>query len=172
MLSRLANKVSGTRRYNPTFLGLMDTILNFAITFYKDCSESFVATRIMDIAKDIMRSDLLTGVSAQIYRRKIHVSSIILKQNGSFALVKSLNGENSGRKPPDISCFVDLGLCTATTYELLLLIRVADNFMDNPKKPAPYTRLHCMLADKCFQEIRRLCLSISIRTIAGSKLRA
>lgn len=56
------------------FLDPMETILNLAIAFEKGYKEEFVATRIVQIVKDMIGSGFLTEMSAQPYYRYIRVA--------------------------------------------------------------------------------------------------
>lgn len=61
----------GVMRRVFTFLNLMKIILNFAVTFEDEYNERFIATRIVDTVKDMIGSDIWTGMSAQSYYQYI-----------------------------------------------------------------------------------------------------
>lgn len=57
----------------------------------------------MDLVKDMMRSDILTGLSAHSYYRYIGISEMILRHERALPLMKSLNAEDAGSKSLEIA---------------------------------------------------------------------
>lgn len=63
-LSKLANKVPRIVRYDSMSVDLMKTILNLATSLQDEYTERFVATRILDIVKDMIGVGFLIEMSA------------------------------------------------------------------------------------------------------------
>lgn len=66
-LSKLANKVYGIRRRVYVFVDIMNKILNFSIALKKNYNQRLFVTRVVDIVKDMMGSDSLTGIDIRFY---------------------------------------------------------------------------------------------------------
>lgn len=78
------------------FVGVKKTVLNFSITLESEYNETFVSARIVNILKDMMLSDLLTGMSTLSYYQNIQISMMLIKQEGVLACVESLNSQDAG----------------------------------------------------------------------------
>lgn len=48
------------------FVDFVKKVLNFSIAFEKVYNEKIIASRILDILKDMIRSELLTGISSNL----------------------------------------------------------------------------------------------------------
>lgn len=83
----------------------MKAILTFPIPFEKECNEKLVSPRIVDIVKDVISSDFLTGISAQTFYQYISVIRMMLKHKGVLAKEESLNSDDPGSKSRSISHF-------------------------------------------------------------------
>lgn len=59
-LTSLTNKVTSIVCGKATFVDLLKTDLNFAVTFQKKYNMKFISTAFVDIVKHVMGSDLLT----------------------------------------------------------------------------------------------------------------
>lgn len=68
-LSKLASKMTRIMRRDSMLLDLMKKNLNFAIAFRKTYSEKLVASRIVDIVKDVIGSNFPIKLSVQTYCR-------------------------------------------------------------------------------------------------------
>lgn len=66
-LSRVVNKVTKFVCRDSLFVDLMKTVLDFAILFKEKYNEKLVAARIMEMRKDIIDFDILTGRSILTY---------------------------------------------------------------------------------------------------------
>lgn len=80
--------MSSVVNHESTFLNLVKTVLNFAIAFEKEYDEKFVATGVVDIAKDMIGSDILTRMCSQYYYRNIQIAKMFMRNESIPDLVK------------------------------------------------------------------------------------
>lgn len=85
-LAKVANNVDGTVRRDSTFVNLMKKTLNFSISFETEHNKKFVATHIVDIVKDIMRSEFLTVMSAQSYFQYLRFAEMFFRHGSVLIL--------------------------------------------------------------------------------------
>lgn len=116
---------------------IVKTILQFSIPFKKICSKKFVSARTVDIVRDIMGSECLTGMLSWSYYRYIWVFKIILRYESVPSQVESLNSDDTGLKRLEIFHVAVILFYMATTKELSTLIRAARNLAKSPNKPDP-----------------------------------
>lgn len=120
---KLASKVTRIVHHDSKFVNFMKTILNITIAFEKEYSEKLVATGIVAIVKEMMASDFLTGMGAQSYYRFNRVFKMMMRHKVVLPLAESLNSDDDRSKSLSISHLDDIGLYTATTEKLPVLIR-------------------------------------------------
>lgn len=128
-IGSIANKVAGIGLHDFTFLDVMKTILHYSVVFAKAYTGKLVAARIVDIAKDMIRSDFHTAMSAQSYYGYIQVAKVILGHENVVSLEESLNGVNTKSKILEISHLNDISFYTGATEELPTLIGAVSNFL-------------------------------------------
>lgn len=63
---------------------------------------------------------------------------MMLNKKGCHELVESLNGNDIGSKSLVISYFDDVESYTATSRELVILLRASSAFLESLIKPAPF----------------------------------
>lgn len=80
-------------RHDSTFVVLIETILNSSIASGKEYKQKLVPTRIVDIVKEMMGSECLTGMSAQSCYRYIRAANMRLMHKTVIAPVESLNSD-------------------------------------------------------------------------------
>lgn len=147
--------MTGVVRRGSMVVDLMKTFVNFAISFKKECSDSFVATRTVEIVKDMMGSGFLKGMRPQSYYRYSRVPKIILRQASVFALVESLNRDNAGSTSLGISHLGEIGLYTETAEELTILNSTTRNFLASLSRAAPlYAAAFYSSAKTILRELR------------------
>lgn len=109
-MSKLAKKDSWILHHNSMFVDLLKTILYFPIAFKKEeYRQTFVASRVFETVKNMMSSDFLTEMSAQLYYRYILFAEMVLRDDGVFSLVESLNGKNGNQEVWASSISIMLG---------------------------------------------------------------
>lgn len=97
-LRRILNKVTGILRCDSTFVNLMKTVMNFAVTFEKCYGEKFVATSTLDTVKDMIGSHFLKIMRSLSYYRYDRVAKKILKHESILALVESQHDDTAVSK--------------------------------------------------------------------------
>lgn len=80
-LSKVLNELTKIVHRYCMFVDFMKRNLNFAISFEKTYMEKFVASRTLNVKKDVMVSDLLTGMNSKPCYKYIYVAKVILKQD-------------------------------------------------------------------------------------------
>lgn len=121
-LSKLENKLTGIVYRDSKLLDFIEPILNFAITSKQKYHLKLAATRNMDVVKDMISSDFLTGMSSQPYYRYIRVSTMMMRRESIFSLPESCNANDAGSKRLGNSHLDDKARYTVTREELLILI--------------------------------------------------
>lgn len=137
-LIKSSNKFTGFSRRDCTLSDLLKMILNLAIALEKNYSKTFVATVIVDIVKDMISYEFVTGLSAQCRYRYIPVAKMMSRHESVLPPVKSLNADDVRSKILVVSYLDEAGLYTSATEELPYLIREASNFVKRPNKSAPF----------------------------------
>lgn len=97
-LTNLASELPGVVRRDSKFVGLVKTILNFALAFEEDENKKLGATRSVDILKDLIGPEFLKGMSSQSYYRHIWMASMILRYKGVLSLVRRLIADYAQQK--------------------------------------------------------------------------
>lgn len=92
------------------FLDFIEIILNVTSASEKEYKETFVATPIVDIVKDIISSEFLAVTIAQSHYRYTRVVKMILRHESVVPLVINENSDNPLLKNLGISEFDDTWL--------------------------------------------------------------
>lgn len=82
----------------------------------------------MNIVKNMMRSNFPMKTSAQSYDQYINDAKITVKQKGVHSLLDWLNVDFAESESSNISHLDVVGLYTATTKDIPMLIRAASKF--------------------------------------------
>lgn len=77
-MSKIGNTLTGILRHDSNFVDLMRTIMKLVISFQKADSKNFVATRVADNVRDMVRADFLTRMRSESYYRIILVAEMLL----------------------------------------------------------------------------------------------
>lgn len=152
-------------------MDLTKTNLNLAIVYEKEYNHTVVATCIVEIWKDLMGSNFLTGISAQSYYGYVRTAMMILRYFSIIGLVESLIPDDTRSERLRMSHLNDIGLYTATTEELPILITVLRNSLQIPKKPAQFHASTFYTSAKMFLDSRGLCSSITVQAVLRNALR-
>lgn len=117
-LRKLANNVTGTVRRASLFVDVMKTILRLMMALEKKNNENVAASPIVDIEKDIICTDFVTGMSVLSFHRYVLVGKELLRYESVLTLVKCMESVDAWSKRFGFSNLDDTGLYTTTTYEL------------------------------------------------------
>lgn len=104
-------------------------------------------------------------MNAQSYYRHIRVAKLLLRHERVLARIESLNGSDEGSKLPCTSHLDDLGLHTATTEELTILIRAASNLAKNAITSAAFQVPTFYTSTKIFLGELRAVFSTAFQTL-------
>lgn len=98
MVSRLATKMTSIVHGLCKFGDQMKKVLDFAVRFENMYREKSAAVYILDIVKNVISSESLTGMSGLICYRYIAVAEAMLKKDIALVLLKSLHRARGGSK--------------------------------------------------------------------------
>lgn len=93
-----ANKLIGIVCSVSALVRFVKIIFNFASAFEKQYHKKCASMGNVNILAELMSSDFLTGLRVHSRFQKIHVSEMILRQEGLFALVRSYNDHEFGSR--------------------------------------------------------------------------
>lgn len=121
-LSKLASKVTCIVRRYSTFVHFMKTILNFSTALDKVYNGKFVKVRIVNVTKNVICFEFLTGMNALSDYRDSCIAKMVLTNESALSLVEGPNADDARSESLRVSHSKDIELYRATTEGLPILI--------------------------------------------------